>query len=111
MAEMAQAGQNGAGGLVWQASPRGRPVEATGSTSRPDSAASYVQAGIFNQRAEAERMRAQFASLGPVEVAPVQGADGPRYRVRIGPMTPADAQATQASMTARGFSGSRIVTD
>lgn len=106
---MAQAPSGG--GLVWQASPRGRPIETTGSTGRSEGAASYVQVGVFRQRAEAERLRSQLGNLGPVEVAPLAGADGPRYRVRIGPMAAADARATQASIAARGLPGSTIISD
>jgi rare lipoprotein A len=113
MAGMAPPPQNRGGGLVWQASPRGRPIDATGSTDRdgPSAASAYVQVGIYRQRAEAERLRADLGNLGPVEVAPLAGADGLRYRVRIGPMAAADARATQASVAARGLPGSVIVAD
>lgn len=113
MAEMAPPRQTGGGGLVWQASPRGRPIDATGSTDRNGSApaAAYVQVGVYRQRAEAERLRAELGNLGPVEVAPLASADGQRYRVRIGPMAVADARATQASIAARGLPGSVIIAD
>jgi rare lipoprotein A len=108
--EVAQA--PGGGGLVWQASPRGRVPEYTGSTDRPDtSGEAYVQVGVFRQRGEAERLRAELGSLGPVEVAPVQGPEGTRYRVRVGPMAASDARATQARIAAQGHSGSTIVTE
>lgn len=111
MAEMAPPAQAGGSGLVWQASPRGRPIDATGSTARAGSASSYVQVGVYRQRADAERLRSQLGSFGPVEVAPMAGADGPRYRVRIGPMANADARATQASIAARGLPGSVVTAE
>lgn len=99
-----------AGGLVWQASPRGRAPDYTGSTER-DAGPSYVHVGMFNQRAQAERLRSELGSLGPVEVAPIGAGEGMSYRVRIGPMSQKDARATLASMNARGVSGGRIVTE
>lgn len=109
-AEMAHP-QSGGSGLVWQASPRGRPVDSTGSTDRAGAGTSYVQVGVYRERVEAERLRNELGNLGPVEVAPLAGADGPRYRVRIGPMDTADARATQASIAARGLPGSLIVAE
>lgn len=104
-----------AGGLVWQASPRGRAPEYTGSTDngsvRGSNGPMYVQVGTFRDRAQAERMRGEVGSLGPVEVALIGAGEGKFYRVRIGPMAEGDARATLASISARGVTGGTLVTE
>jgi rare lipoprotein A len=52
----------------------------------PSSAVNYfVQAGIFADPDNAERLRLEFANIGPVQVAELEGNDGPVYRMRVGP--------------------------
>lgn len=99
--------------LVWRASPRGRAPEYTGSTGggTGGGGAAYVQVGTFSQRAQAERMRSEFGSLGPVEVAPVGAGEGMFYRVRIGPMAAGQARAALSRVAARGVAGASIVTE
>ena len=93
-----------------------RPVigPVTGTvTSVPASAASgraFVQVGVFRDRANAERMRRELGSLGPVEVAPVTGGQGSElYRVRLGPMSPDQAHSTAGQVASRGVAGSAVV--
>lgn len=101
------------GALRWQASPRGQPLMRTSSVAesrplpagRPGSA--YVQVGTYRDQANAERMRRGIGHLGPVEVAP----EGGMYRVRLGPLSPADAETAQAQIAAQGVAGSRVVVD
>lgn len=109
--QTADAGDGGQ--LVWRASPRGQAPESTGSTGRAGAmgGAAYVQVGTFAQRAQAERMRSEFGSLGPVEVAPVGAGEGMFYRVRIGPMASGQARSALSSVAARGVSGASIVTE
>jgi rare lipoprotein A len=45
----------------------------------------YVQAGIFADPDNAERLRQEFVNIGPVQVAELTGPDGPVYRMRVGP--------------------------
>lgn len=45
----------------------------------------YVQAGIFADPDNAERLRQEFVNIGPVQVAELTGLDGPVYRMRVGP--------------------------
>ncbi len=77
----------------------------------PSQDRAYVQVGTFRERSNAERMRRELGSLGPVEVAPYTGPNGEVYKVRIGPMARADARATVNEVAARGVSGSTIVSE
>jgi rare lipoprotein A len=45
----------------------------------------FVQAGIFADPDNAERLRLEFVNIGPVQVAELEGNDGPVYRMRVGP--------------------------
>lgn len=75
-------------------------------------ARTYVQVGLFRDRSNAERLRRELGSLGPVEVAPVQTANGLQvYRVRMGPFSPDAAGRTQNQIAAYGVADSSIVTD
>jgi rare lipoprotein A len=75
-------------------------------------ARTYVQVGLFRDRSNAERLRRELGSLGPVEVAPVQVADGMQvYRVRMGPFSADGANRTQNQIAAYGVADSAIVTD
>lgn len=69
----------------------------------------YVQVGVFRERSNAERLRRELATLGPIEVAPVTAAQGEVYRVRIGPMSPSDANAAASRVAERGVTGSSVV--
>ncbi len=70
----------------------------------------YVQIGVFRDRANAERLRRDLATLGPIEVAPlVSGTGGELYRVRLGPMSAADANQALGQVAARGVTGSSVV--
>lgn len=72
---------------------------------------SYVQVGIFRDRNNAERLRHDLASLGPVEIAALNSADGTFYRVRIGPLSNPAARAAQAEVSSKGLSGSTLVVE
>lgn len=80
---------------------------------RAGSGRAYVQVGIFRDRNNAERLRRDLGSLGPIEVSPLgsSGAGGDVFRVRIGPMTEAEASTTVLKVAARGVPGSRVVAD
>lgn len=75
-------------------------------------ARTYVQVGLFRDRSNAERLRRELGSLGPIEVAPMQVADGTQvYRVRVGPFSPDAANQTQNQIAAYGVADTAIVTD
>lgn len=72
----------------------------------------YVQVGIFRDRSNAERLRRELGSLGPVEVAPLQvGSGSQAYRVRVGPFSQADASRAQSQIATYGVAGTAIVSD
>ncbi len=110
------------GDLTWRASPPSKPatayrqVTSTGNRNAlganpASTGAVYVQVGTFRDQANAERMRRNLGHIGPVEVAPVAASGASAYRVRIGPVTAAEAQSVQADVTAQGVTGTRIVQD
>jgi rare lipoprotein A len=60
------------------------PDQTVGKT-RPSAVNYFVQAGIFADPDNAERLRLEFVNIGPVQVAELAGNDGPVYRMRLGP--------------------------
>jgi rare lipoprotein A len=75
-------------------------------------ARSYVQVGLFRDRSNAERMRRELGTLGPVEVAPMQTENGLEvYRVRLGPFSPDTANRTQNQVVAYGVADAAVVSD
>ena len=97
--------------LPWRANA---PVAASNlapSNSGPsNSGRAYVQVGVFRDRSNAERLRRELGTLGPVEVAPLAASQGGElYRVRLGPMGTAEANATMGQVTAHGVGGSTVV--
>ena len=102
----------------WQAPPAQswQPTSSLAGPARnlsPGGATSnraYVQVGVFRDRSNAERLRRELGTLGPVEVAPLAAAQGGEfYRVRLGPMAASQANATIGQVTARGVAGSSVV--
>jgi rare lipoprotein A len=90
------------------AGPVQRPV--AGYAPRgPVTNRAYVQVGVFRERSNAERLRRELATLGPIEVAPVSAAQGEVYRVRLGPMSPSEANAAASQVASRGVTGSAVV--
>ncbi|WP_439814459.1 septal ring lytic transglycosylase RlpA family protein [Zavarzinia sp. CC-PAN008] len=72
----------------------------------------YVQAGAFTSVANANRLKAQLAPIGPTLVTQAAIEGDNYYRVRIGPMaTVADADAALARVIAQGQTTARIVVD
>ena len=93
---------------------RARPPEAfaapSGEPRANTSGRAFVNVGVYRDRENAERLRRDFGNLGPVEVAPVAGRDGDQmYRVRLGPMTPKQAQIAANQVAGRGVTGSSVV--
>ncbi|MGL4396436.1 MAG: septal ring lytic transglycosylase RlpA family protein [Hyphomicrobium sp.] len=84
-----------------------------GSSTMPSAepGQSYVQVGVYREQANADRVRRSLSHLGPIEVAPLQAADGRVFRVRIGPMGTGQAEQAQRQVAAEGISGSAVVTE
>jgi rare lipoprotein A len=82
------------------------------SLSSDSAGRTYVQVGIFRDRSNAERLRHDLSSLGPIEVAPIQVGDGDRvFRVRVGPFSDDAAKRAQTQIATYGVTDSAIVTD
>jgi rare lipoprotein A len=72
----------------------------------------YVQVGIFRDRSNAERLRRELGTLGPVEVAPLEAGNGAQvYRVRVGPFSQDEASRAQGRIAAYGVANTAIVAD
>lgn len=85
----------------------------TGAAPQPfDNGRTYVQVGIFRDRSNAERLRRELGSLGPVEVAPLQvGTGSEAYRVRVGPFSESNASRVQSRIATYGVADTAIVND
>jgi rare lipoprotein A len=76
------------------------------------SSRAYVQVGIFRDRSNAERLRRELGSLGPVEVAPVLVESGSQgYRVRVGPFSQTEVSRAQSRIATYGVANTAIVFD
>jgi rare lipoprotein A len=77
----------------------------------PATQQAFVQVGAFSQMANAERLREQASSLGPVQLVQVAQADGsPLYRVVLGPIANrAEATLKVQEMMTSGFTGARVM--
>ena len=72
----------------------------------------YIQAGAFTSSANAERMKAKLAGVGPVGVYPVHVNGMYVFRVRIGPIATVDAADNLLSRaTGAGANDAQIVID
>jgi len=72
----------------------------------------YVQAGAFSQPENAERLRAQLASMGQAHVMQTSVSGRDFYRVRIGPVASIDAaDQIRARVVAAGHGEARVVTE
>lgn len=71
----------------------------------------FVQVGAFSQIANAQRLRDQAASLGPVQVVETTNAQGsPLYRVVLGPIANrAEALVKVQEMNESGITGARVM--
>lgn len=70
----------------------------------------YVQLGSFTDPDNAARARDQFAAVWPVQYIELMGANGPVYRVRLGPIADqADAQTALDNAYAAGFNDARMI--
>lgn len=72
----------------------------------------YVQAGAFSQPENAERLRAQLATMGQAHVMQTSVSGRDFYRVRIGPMASIDAaDQIRARVVAAGHGEARVVSE
>jgi rare lipoprotein A len=69
-----------------------------------------VRVAVFHSIENANSAYQQLAGLGPTQIVRAVGANGPLYRVQIGPLdNTSDAQSALDSAVASGYEGARIV--
>ncbi|MDR0934088.1 MAG: SPOR domain-containing protein [Burkholderiaceae bacterium] len=69
-----------------------------------EKASTWLQAGAYRARTEAENMRARLALLGlEAHIAEVKAQNGNLYRVRLGPYTPVTLAAAQSKLRENGI--------
>lgn len=81
------------------AAPEPQPVQAF-----------IVRVAVFHSLDNANAAYQELASFGPTQIVRAVGANGPLYRVQIGPLdNSSDAQSALDSAVASGYEGARIV--
>jgi rare lipoprotein A len=88
-----------------------QPFEPLGPRTEPFGQSGYfVQVGSFSNPENAEKMRLELASFGPVEVMPLEGAVGTLYRVRVGPLADQDqAETALQQVVDAGHADARLI--
>ncbi|NIJ39753.1 rare lipoprotein A [Parvibaculum indicum] len=72
----------------------------------------YVQAGSFQDLANAEKLQQQLSGMGKVSIQQTYVDGAPYYRVRVGPVSDLpSADSTLQQIIGDGHPGARIVTD
>lgn len=70
----------------------------------------FVNVGNYRNQQNAEQLRRDLGDLGPIEVAPLASRDGAQvFRVRLGPLSPAQAEVAAREVASRGVAGSTVV--
>lgn len=83
-----------------------REVPVAGSTKM------YIQAGAFSRYDNANRMRAQLASVGQANITTVRTSGGELYRVRMGPIgSYEEADQLLEKVIRNGASEARVIVD
>jgi rare lipoprotein A len=77
---------------------------------QPATAGYVVRVALFHDLENAKQTFAQISSFGPAQIIRAVGANGPLYRVQIGPLnTQEDADAVLQNAVASGYDDARIV--
>lgn len=70
----------------------------------------YIRLGSFSSAEEAAAAREQFSAVWPVQFIELAGAEGPVYRVRLGPISNStDAEAALIDAQSAGYGDARLV--
>ena len=76
----------------------------------PNSAGYIVRVGVFHSLENATAAYQAFADFGPTQIVKAVGANGPLYRVQIGPLdNKADARTALENAVSSGYEDARIV--
>jgi rare lipoprotein A len=69
-----------------------------------------VRVGVFHDLANAQNAYQAIESFGPAKIVRAVGANGPLYRVEMGPLdNAADAQAALTTAQGAGFEGAKLI--
>ncbi len=93
------------------AAPSYEPDQDQGVAIAPAPVQAYiVRVAVFHSLENANTAYQQLAGFGPTQIVRAVGANGPLYRVQIGPLdNTSDAQSALDSAVATGYEGARIV--
>ena len=76
----------------------------------PQPKAYIVRVGVFHDLDNASTAYQQLQSYAPTRIVKAVGANGPLYRVEMGPLnSKADADAAMTSAIGQGFEGAQMV--
>jgi rare lipoprotein A len=70
---------------------------------------SYIQAGSFRDAINADRLRHTLASVGQVEVMPIDVAGTTYFRVRVGPVSGEQAAQALSRVRSAGLPGAQLI--
>lgn len=84
----------------------------TPATTGAGTGTSYVQAGAFSDKYNAERLKKELKNLGTATISTVQVNGRELYRVRLGPLSStSEAERLLSAVQAKGVSGAKVVND
>ena len=98
----------------WKARAKPEPQAIETAAYQPEAAPApagfMVRVAVFHSIENANAAYAQMSSLGPTQIVQAVGANGPLYRVQIGPLdNSSDAQSALSSAIASGFEDAKII--
>ena len=100
------------------AQPAKRSIAQLASLAAPQAAPQYQEANfiirvaVFHDIANADSAYQRLSSFGPTRIVKEVGANGPLYRVEIGPLdNKSDADAALTTAFGSGFDGASLVSD
>jgi rare lipoprotein A len=99
---------------VAEAKPRKRKVADVAQVAyeppAPVAAGYVIRVALYHDLEEARAAFADVSNYGPTQIVKAVGANGPLYRVQIGPLnSQQDAQSTLEAAVAAGYGDARIV--
>lgn len=84
----------------------------TPATTGAGTGTSYVQAGAFSDKYNAERLKKELKNLGTATISTIQVNGRELYRVRLGPLSStSEAERLLSAVQAKGVSGAKVVND
>ncbi|MDE2384723.1 MAG: septal ring lytic transglycosylase RlpA family protein [Alphaproteobacteria bacterium] len=94
-----------------KAAPQAQVQQAQYTPPAPAQMAYIVRVGVYHDLGNASTAYQQLQSFGPTRIVKAVGANGPLYRVEMGPLdNQADGEAALNTALGEGFEGARLVT-